>query len=76
VLVPPLRRALDTEETATPARPVDVNSAINYLSAAQMHADAVRAARLDPHPRVEEPTRVVAARRTRHISWRLVLGRI
>jgi hypothetical protein len=53
-----------------------MNSAINYMSAAQLHADAVRAARRDPHPRQEEPARVVAARRVRAVSWRLVLGRI
>jgi hypothetical protein len=42
----PLRRVV--EESRPFARPVVMNSAINYYSAAQRHTDAIREARRNP----------------------------
>jgi hypothetical protein len=42
-----------------------MNSAINYMSAAQMHADAIRESYRNPRPRVEEPKAQQAARTSR-----------
>jgi hypothetical protein len=34
-----------------------MNSAISYMSAAQLHADAIREGYRNPRPRLEEPAR-------------------
>jgi hypothetical protein len=42
-----------------------MNSAINYMSAAQMHADAIRESYRDPRPRLDEPKAVQTVRASR-----------
>jgi hypothetical protein len=55
---------------------MNANSAIHYMSVAQMQADAIAAARRNPTPRLDEPQQTVSTKRQRHISWRFVLGRV
>jgi len=53
-----------------------MNSAISYMSAAQLHADAIRESYRDPRPRVEEPkaSQTVRASRPRRLRA-LILAR-
>jgi hypothetical protein len=46
-----------------------MNSAISYMSAAQLHADAIRESYRNPRPRVDEPNaaQTVKARRPRRL---------
>jgi hypothetical protein len=53
-----------------------MNSAINYMSAAQLHADAIREGYRNPRPRVEEPKVEQAVRVSRSRRLRaLILAR-
>lgn len=53
-----------------------MNSAINYMSAAQLHADAIRESYRNPRPRVEEPKAVQTAKVNRPRRLRaLILAR-
>ncbi|HEX3225591.1 MAG TPA: hypothetical protein VHQ89_05805 [Gaiellaceae bacterium] len=53
-----------------------MNSAINYMSASQLHADAIRESYRNPRPRVEEPkaAQTVRANRPRRLRA-LILAR-
>jgi hypothetical protein len=49
-----------------------VNSAINYMSAAQMQRDALRTSLRDPRlPDIEKPERATSRRRRLAFVWRL-----
>ena len=57
-----------------------MNSAISYMSAAQLHADAIRESYRDPRPRVEEQNvaqtvQTVRASRPRRLRA-LILARV
>ena len=53
-----------------------MNSAINYMSAAQMHADAIRESYRNPRPRVDEQKAEQMARASRPRRLRaLILAR-
>jgi hypothetical protein len=58
------------------SRLVGMNSAINYMSAAQMHADAIRESYRNPRPRVDEPKAAETVRASRPRRLRaLILAR-
>ena len=64
------------EERNQPPRLVGMNSAISYMSAAQLHADAIREGYRNPRPRLEEPkvAQTVRANRPRRLRA-LILAR-
>jgi hypothetical protein len=54
-----------------------MNSALNHISAAQLHADAIRESYRNPRLRVDEPKTVEAAKATRPRRLRaLILARV
>jgi hypothetical protein len=54
-----------------------MNSAISYMSAAQLHADAIRESYRNPRPRLEEPKAAQPVRATRPQRLRaLLLARV
>jgi hypothetical protein len=54
-----------------------MNSAINYMSASQAHADAIRESYRNPRPRIDEPKVVQTAKASRPRRLRaLILARV
>jgi hypothetical protein len=54
-----------------------MNSALNYISASQLHADAIRESYRNPRPRVEEQKAVQTVRANRPRRLRaLILARV
>lgn len=54
-----------------------MNSAINYMSASQLHADAIRESYRNPRPRVDEPKTEQTAKAHRPRRLRaLILARV
>jgi hypothetical protein len=53
-----------------------MNSAISYISASQLHADAIRESYRNPRPRLEEPKAAQTAKTSRPRRLRaLILAR-